>query len=228
MFYRILLVLLCYFNYLPLDLFSSPIEDIYSAFYNKNWSQAKEKILEKIKLGDSNGEIISMMGDISLQEEKYLLAIEYYEQAKSQLTSNYYENYQIAKAYIQLQNGKQAFNFFEMSYKENKSFKPSLFQLGYVSLFFLRDKEQVIKYWKKFIKEAPNDFQRPKIEKILELLNDLEFKIPSVDSDTSIEEALLLGNEFIINGVKTKEHKQGDEQSKNNSKIRGLLEDEGI
>ena len=83
--------------------------------------------------------------------------------------------------------------------------------------------------WENYLKMTPEDYQYDNIKRAIELLKDPNFKIPSKDSDISIEEALFLGGVSLENVTrKSEDKKAGHEQKKTNKKIEEIYIDNDL
>jgi len=198
-------------------------------FYAKKFSIASQLLKTILSQKPDHGEALSLMGDVFLMNQKYNDAIVYYNQAKEVKSNVYIEEYRLGQVYTELQKPQKAIYHFVAAYQKNNKLHISLYQCGYVSLVQLRDKEKTINYWQEFILKAPDDPQRPKIERVIALLRDVNFKLPDKNSDISIEEVLLLGGQTIASQKLNPHDKQaGHEKDKTNNNNQGLLDDDEL
>jgi hypothetical protein len=101
-----------------------------------------------------------------------------------------------------------------------------LYQIGYVFLIFKRDKYKTIDFWKKFINEAPGDYQYESVKKAIAMLEDSSCVIPPEDSGISMEEILMnCGSLVQPDFAKTRDNAAGLEKEKTNNDTEGLLND---
>ena len=194
-------------------------------FYQKKFAIAA-KFLEKVlESQPDHAKSISLLGDIYLIQKKYGKAERYYRQA-IEVSSNPAKDYfRLGQIYTKRFEADKAIAAYEKSYSLDQSLSQALFHLGYVGLTLQRDKEKTIQYWEKFLTQTPLDYQYEKIKKVLTLLKDANFKIPPLDSEVSLAEALALGKEMKADGIKTKDSTAGNEKEQSNNESKGLLED---
>jgi tetratricopeptide (TPR) repeat protein len=125
-----------------------------------------------------------------------------------------------------LKNSEEGLNNFLSAYSIDPSYKPSLYQIGYVYLIYKRDKLKAIEYWKKFIAEAPDDAQYEQVKKAIAMLEDTSCVLPPEESGISMEEALMnCGNLVNPDFAKTHDSGAGSEKQKTNNDTEGLLND---
>ena len=170
----------------------------------------------------------SLLGDIYFFQKKYTNAISYYQNALEFSEDTSVENFRLGQIYMLTEDYTKAKSYFNLAYSTNSNLKICLFQFGYITLVADRDKQETIRYWKQFIKEAPNDPQYENVKKAIALLEDPNFIIPPQGSDISLQEALLLGGSVSVNNSETEDVTSGDEKSKENNKGKELLEDENL
>ena len=214
---------------------------IHSKFKNQLYKKAEKLFFEKkfnrtaillkriLNNNPNHPKALSLMGDIYLFQKAYHKAIYKYKHALKTSSNKSIEHFRIGQCYLELKQFDNAKDYFQQSYILNTKMKTALFQIGYITLFYERNKLKTIQYWEQFTEEAPNDPQYEKIKRAIELLKDSNFKIPPLGSNISIEEALLFGqNSLKAKLIKTKNKKAGDAKSKINNKIKEILEDEEL
>ena len=197
-------------------------------FFEKKFGIAKSLLRKLVTQKKYHMKAISLLGDIYLFQKNYKEAIAQYQKAIQLSTEPSLEYFRLGQAYLELDQDQLAKSSFQKAYAQNPNLKRTLFQIGYIALFFERDKKQTIQYWKQFTQEAPDDPQHEKIRKAIALLEDPKFKIPAKDSTLSLQEALFLGDNLKAKSTKTEDEKAGNEKSKTSHKIKGLLEDEEL
>ena len=195
-------------------------------FFQKKYEIAEQTLLRVIDKEPAHAKAYSYLGDINLFNRRYNNALKYYNLAKEVSAKPGYEYFRIGQIYLELKNSEEGLNSFLSAYNLDPSFKPSLYQIGYVYLIYKRDKFKTIEYWKKFIAEAPNDPQYEQVKKAIAMLEDSSCVIPPEQSGISMEETLMnCGN--IVNPDFTKTHDTGagSEKEKTNNDTEGLLND---
>ena len=198
-------------------------------FFEKKFRNAKDILLKIITQKTDHTKAISLLGDIYLFQKNYREAISQYRKAIELSREPSIEYFRLGQAYLELDQDQISKGSFQKAYTQNPGLKRALFQIGYIALFFERDKKQTIQYWKQFIREAPDDPQYEKVKRAIALLEDPNFKIPPKGSDISLQEALLLGTDDLkAKSVNTKDKKAGNEKSKTSNKTKELLEDEEL
>ena len=202
-------------------------------FYEKKFIEAENKIkfiLPKIDLlpYSIQSKIYSLLGDLSFFQKKYEASIKFYENALTFSEDSSLDNFRMGQAYLCLKQYESARLYFQRSYDIKSNLKINLFQLGYISLMYDRNKQDTIRYWKSFIEDNMQDPQYESIKKAIALLMDENFIIPPKDSSISLEEVLLLGDAVQENKTEIKDAKIGDEKSKENNHSKELLEDESL
>ncbi len=198
-------------------------------FFEKKFSLAREKLMNVLISDPNHAKALSLLGDIFLFKKNYERSIEYYQKAIDNTSDPSKEYFRMGQCYLALKNDQKAKKAFEVSYRLDPSMVMVLFQLGYISLVYERDKKSTIEYWKKFLVEAPGDPQYNKIKKVISLLEDPNFKIPPMNSSIPLSEALLLGGSPLeASSSENEDKKAGNINSKESNKIKELLEDEEL
>ena len=198
-------------------------------FFEMKFKNARALLKSVLNKKPNHPKASSLLGDIYLFQKAYRKAIRQYKRSVEISSEPSIDYFRIGQAFLELEQFKEAKLYFQKAYEINTNIKTALFQIGYIALFYERDKKQTIRYWERFIQEAPNDQQYNKVKKAIELLKDTSFKVPPLGSDISLQEALLFGaNAFKTQLSKTEDEKAGNARSKTNNKTKELLEDEDL
>ncbi|MDH4200468.1 MAG: tetratricopeptide repeat protein [Spirochaetia bacterium] len=195
-------------------------------FFQKKYEIAEEMLIQVIQKNPSHTKAYSYLGDINLFYRRYDNAIKYYNQAKTVSSKPGQEYFRLGQVYLELKKPEEALDNFLSAYSLDPSFKPSLYEAGYVYLVYKRDKLKTIEYWKKFINEAPMDAQYQQVKKAIAMLEDANCTIPPENSGISIEEVLMnCGSIITPEFGKTHDAGAGVEKEKTNNDTEGLLND---
>ncbi len=207
------------------DLFKKAVK----YFYQKKYEMAELLFQEELKKSPENQKAYSYLGDIFLYKKRYDGALRLYQKALDINPNNPENFFRIGQIYYYKKDGTKAIQNFEKSFSLNPEMKYSYYHIGLTYLILMRDKENTINNWQKFIDIAPEDPQHEKIRRAIELLRDPDFKIPSPDSEISIEEALHLGGS-VFQGVnrKAKDKKAGHEKKKTKNKLEDIYRDDDM
>ena len=198
-------------------------------FFTKQFQSARSLLLKIIRKRPEHFQAISLLGDTYLFQKRYKQAIFQYQKAVILSPRPAIEYFRLGQAYLELGQGQISKGFFQKAHTKQPNIKRALFQIGYIALFFERDKVQTIRYWKQFIREAPDDPQYKKIKKAIALLEDPDFKIPEEGSEIPLKEALLVGSiDLQAESVEVKHETGGDATSKTSNQTKELLEDEKL
>ncbi len=191
-------------------------------FFQKKFEMAEVLFQEVLKKEPENALAYSYLGDIYLKKQQYDGALNLYLKAidiNPDLAENYFR---LGQIFYYKKNSNLALENFNKAYVKNNKLKTCLYQIGLTHLMLLRDKEKTIEYWENYIKAVPEDPQYDSIKRVIELLRDPNFKLPSLDSKISIEEALLLGGSTLDTQDRAGENKKADHESK---KSKDTIED---
>jgi len=197
-------------------------EDIFSRatryFFQKKFEMAEVLFQEVIKKEPENALAYSYLGDIFLKKQQYDGALNLYLKAID-INPDIAENYfRLGQIFYFKKNAELSIENFNKTLAKDKKLKISYYHLGLTYLMLLRDKEKTIENWETYIKLVPEDPQYDSIKRVIELLKDPNFKLPSADSKISIEEALLLGGETLETQDRNTENKKADHESKKSKK----------
>ncbi len=191
-------------------------------FFQKKFEMAEVLFQEVIKKDPENSLAYSYLGDILLKKQQYDGAMNLYQRAMDispEIAENYFRMGQI---HYYKKNGELAVEFFTKTLAKNDKIKIAYYHRGLAYLMLMRDKEKTIENWETYIRLVPEDPQYDSIKRVIELLKDPKFKLPSPDSKVSIEEALLLGGSTLDVQDREAENKKADHESK---KSKDTIED---
>lgn len=198
-------------------------------FYQEKFEMAEVLFQDELKTNPENGRAYSYLGDIYFMKKKYDDALDFYKKSMD-LNSGAGEDYfRAGQIYYYKKNPEKAIDYFKESYKRDPGLKFAFYHIGLTYLMLLRDKENTIENWEKFLEIAPEDYQYAKIKRAIELLRDPNFVIPPLGSDISIEEALQLGGTTLqVQDHKADEKKAGHEDKKTKNKFEGIYKDDDL
>jgi len=198
-------------------------------FFNKKFEMAELLLQQVIKKDPENYNAYAYLGDIFLNKKRYDGALNLYKKAID-LNSNIAENYyRIGQIYYYKKLGNLSIDYFKRSLEIDRKLKFAYYQIGMAYLMLERDKANTIKNWETYIRISPEDPQYEKIKRVIDLLKDPNFIIPSKGSEISIEEALLLGGATLQKvSRKAKNKKAGHEAKKSNKKIKEIYKDDDL
>ena len=198
-------------------------------YSTKKFEISSKFLLRVLEIQPDHSRSLSLLGDIYLQREKYDQAESYFLQASEVSDKPAKEFFRLGQVQTLKKNAEKAQEYFGKCYKSDAQMKKCLFQRGYVALTLERDKARTIEFWEKFLKETPLDRQYDKIKQVLTLLKDPGFELPPLDSEISLEEALMLGGKSVkAQEAGTTDIEAGNEKAKTNNQTEGLLDDGGI
>lgn len=208
-------------------------EDLFSRatkyFFQKKFEMAELLFQEVIKKEPENALAYSYLGDIFLKKQQYDGALNLYLKAidiNPDMAENYFRLGQIF--YFKKNPGLSIENF-NKSLAKNDKLKVAYYHKGLTYLMLMRDKEKTIENWETYIKLVPEDPQYDSIKRVIELLRDPNFKLPSPDSNISIEEALLLGGATLDTQDRGTENKEaGHENKKSKKTIEDIYMDDDL
>jgi len=198
-------------------------------FYQNKFEMAELLLQEEVKKNPENELAYSYLGDIFLIKKRFDGALQLYRKSLD-INPESAENYfRVGQIYYYKKHGDHAIENYEKSYKLNPNLKFAHFHIGLSYLMLLRDKDNAIKSWEFYLGLAPDDPQYEKIRRAVELLKDPSFKIPSIDSEISIEETLHLGG-VVLKDVERKasEKKAGHEAKKTKQKLEDIYKDDPL
>jgi tetratricopeptide (TPR) repeat protein len=198
-------------------------------FYDQKFEMAELLLQETLKKNPENHLAYSYLGDIFLKKKRYDGALQLYRKAL-EIQPNSGENYfRIGQIYYYKKNGDLAIDNFKKSFELNPKIKFAYYHIGLSYLMLLRDKQNTISNWERYLAIAPEDPQYEKIRRVIELLKDPNFIIPPIGSDIPIEEALHLGGGILKDAQHTAEDKKaGHEQKKTKNKIEDIYRDDDL
>lgn len=198
-------------------------------FFTQKFAMAEVYFREVIKSDPENALAYSYLGDILLNKNSHDQALGLYKKAldiKPDIAENYFR---IGQIYYYKKMGGPAIQNFERSVKIDSSIKFAYYHIGLTYLMLERDKENTIKNWEKYLSIAPEDYQYDKIQRVIDLLRDPNFKLPSKDSEISIEEALRLGGATLeVVNRESVDKKAGHESKKTVKKVEEIYLDDDL
>ena len=191
-------------------------------FFQKKFEMAEVLFQEVIKKEPENALAYSYLGDIYLKKQQYDGALNLYLKAID-INPDIAENYfRLGQIYYFKKNADLALENFNKALVKDEKLKVTFYHIGLTHLMLLRNKEKTIENWETYIKLVPEDPQYDSIKRVIELLKDPKFQLPSADSKISIEEALLLGGSTLDSQDRTIENQKADHESK---KSKDTIED---
>ena len=208
-------------------------EDIYTRatkyFFQKKFEMAEVLFQEVIKKDPENALAYSYLGDIFLKKQQYDGALNLYLKAidiKPDIAENYFR---LGQIYYYKKNPDLALENFNKTLIKDDKLKVTFYHIGLTYLMLMRDKEKTIEFWEKYIRLVPEDPQYDSIKRVIELLKDPKFQLPSADSKISIEEALLLGGSTLDTQERSTENKEaGHETKKSKDTIEDIYMDDDL
>ncbi len=208
-------------------------EDLYTRatkyFFQKKFEMAEVLFQEVIKKDPENALAYSYLGDIYLKKQQYDGALNLYLKAID-INPGIAENYfRLGQIYYFKKNADLALENFNKTLLKDEKLKVTFYHIGLTHLMLLRDKEKTIENWETYIRLVPEDPQYDSIKRVIELLRDPKFQLPSADSKISIEEALLLGGSTLDTQDRTSENKEaGHETKKSKDTIEDIYMDDDL
>jgi len=198
-------------------------------FFQKKFEMAEVLFQEVIKKEPENALAYSYLGDIFLKKQQYDGALNLYLKAID-INPDIAENYfRLGQIYYFKRNAELAIENFTKTLSKDDKIKVTFYHMGLTYLMLLRDKDQTIANWETYIKLVPEDPQYDSIKRVIELLKDPKFQLPSADSKISIEEALLLGGSTLDTQDRTIENqKAGHESKKSKDTIEDIYLDDDL
>jgi len=204
-----------------LDAFSKEDELFAKAqkyFFQKKFEMAEVLLQEVIRNSPENALAYSYLGDIFLKKQLYDGALNLYKKALD-LDPNNADNYfRIGQVYYFKKMAHESIENYNKALSLDNKLKIVYYHIGLTYLMLLRDKDKTIENWEIFIREVPEDPQYESIKRVISLLKDPNFKIPPVDSEISIEEALLLGGATLDKKEREIENRKAEHESKKSKK----------
>jgi tetratricopeptide (TPR) repeat protein len=198
-------------------------------FFQKKFDMAESLLERIIEKNPDHATAYSYLGDIYLIKKRYDGALELY-QKSVQLKPEAGENYfRIGQIYYYKKDGRQAVDFFKKAIEVDPQLKFAHYHVGLAYLMLLRDKANTIENWEAYVKIAEDDPQYDRIKRAIELLRDPNFVIPPIGSETTIEEALMLGGLSIDKTIhKSTDQEAGHESKKTKKKLEDIYMDEDL
>jgi tetratricopeptide (TPR) repeat protein len=198
-------------------------------FFQKKFDMAESLLQQVIDKDPGNALAHSYLGDIFFIKKRYDGALDLYQKSielKPELGDNYFR---IGQIYYYKRDGRQAVDYFKKAIEVDSNLTFAYYHVGLTYLMLLRDKNNTIENWEAYIKIAPDDPQYDKIKRAIELLRDPNFVIPPPGSDTTIEEALMLGGVTIDKTIhKTTDQEAGHETKKTKRKLEDIYMDDDL
>lgn len=198
-------------------------------FFQKKFEMAEVLFQEVIKKEPENALAYSYLGDIYLKKQQYDGALNLYLKAidiNPEIAENYFR---LGQIYYFKKNADLAIENFNKTLAKDEKLKVTFYHIGLTYLMLMRDKEKTIENWETYIKLVPEDPQYDSIKRVIELLKDPKFQLPSPDSKISIEEALLLGGSTLDSQDRTIENqKAGHESKKSKDTIEDIYMDDDL
>jgi len=206
-----------------------PFKKAQRYFYERKFEMAELLLQESLKHNPENKLAYAYLGDIFLSKKNYDAALSLYKKGLDLDPSNAENYFRVGQIYYYKKIPNLAIENFQKSVEINKNIKFAHYHIGLTYLMLLRDKDNTIKSWENYLRIAPEDPQYEKIRRVVELLKDPGFIIPSADSDISIEEALHLGGAVLKSeDHDAKQQKAGHEQRKTKTNIEDVGRDDDI
>ncbi len=211
----------------------NPKEDLFKKaekyFFQKKIEMAEIMLQEVIRKNPENDKAYSYLGDIFLQKKRYDGALNLYQKSLDLNPDNAENYFRKGQIFYYKKLGKIAIENYQKSVDLDKKMKFAYYHIGLSYLMLERDKSKTIQNWETYLTLAPEDPQYESIRRVIELLKDPAFELPSIDSDITIEEALLLGGATLKKAEhKAKDKQAGDEKKKTKQKIEGIYLDDDL
>jgi tetratricopeptide (TPR) repeat protein len=198
-------------------------------FFRKNFDAATPLLQRIIEEDPANFLAYTYLGDICLVKRRYDDALELYRKSIEINPASGANYFRMGQVFYHKRNGREAIRFFKRAIDTDGRLKFAYYHIGLTYLLLIRDKENTIENWEKFLEIAPDDPQYEKIKRVIALLKDPNFVIPPLDSDISIEEALLLGGLSIDRVThKSSDKEEGHEVKKTKRKLEDLYLDDAL
>ncbi len=197
-------------------------------FFQKKYEMAEVLLQEALKKDPENWRIYAYLGDIFLTKKRYDAAMNMYLKTVD-IAPSVAENYfRLGQVYYYKKMGDEAVRNFKLAEGLDPTMKFAAYHTGLTYLMLLRDKQNTISSWERFLQLAPEDPQYDSIKRVVELLKNPDFVIPPQGSEITIEEALLLGGAALTTAErKAADRKAGAETKKTKNTVEGLyLDDE--
>lgn len=198
-------------------------------YYQKKFDMAELLFQQELRTNPENQLAYSYLGDIFLERKRYESAITLYKKSLDLNPQNAEDHFNIGVAYYYKNLPNSAIAHFQAAFNSNQKMKYTYYQIGLTYLMLLRDKENTISNWEKYISIAPEDPQYESIKRVIELLKDPNFVIPPIGSDIPIEEALFLGGETLKGTERKNDDKgAGHENKKTVNKNQDIYRDDDL
>jgi len=184
------------------------------SFFQKNFDMAEHLLKEVIQKDPQNALAYSYLGDIYLNKKQYDGALNLYLKAV-EIDPAPAENYfRMGQIYYFRKHGALSIENYDKALARDSKLHIVYYHKGLAYLMLMRDKNNTISNWERFITLAPEDPQYDSIKRIIALLKDPDFKIPDAGSEVSIEEALLLGGATLSRQERAAEDKKAGHETK--------------
>jgi tetratricopeptide (TPR) repeat protein len=198
-------------------------------FFQKKFDMAESLLQQIIDKNPGHALAHAYLGDIFFIKKRYDGALDLYQKSielKPEMGDNYFR---IGQIYYYKRDGRQAVEYFKKAIEVDSNLTFAYYHVGLTYLMLLRDKNNTIENWEAYIKIAIDDPQYDKIKRAIELLRDPNFVIPPPGSDTTIEEALMLGGVTIDKTIhKTTDQEAGHETKKTKRKLEDIYLDDDL
>ncbi|MCS6983958.1 MAG: tetratricopeptide repeat protein [Leptospiraceae bacterium] len=165
-------------------------------YFARKFATAAQYLERQLAKDPHNSRAAALMGDILLFNSRYEEAIRYYERALEFSDEPAVEHYRLGQALLALKRGQEAKGHFQKAYEIDPSLHRCLFQIGYISLLYERNKENTIFYWRRFLAQDPQDPQADKIEEAIRVLEDPNFELPQEATLASTLDFLRYGSTY--------------------------------
>ncbi len=207
----------------------STFEKAQRYYFQRKFEIAELLLQQTLKENPENEKAYSYLGDIFLEKKRYDGALKLYQRALDLDPGNAENLFRVGQIYYYKKEGQKAREYFRKAFAADPSLKFTYYHIGLTNLMLLRDKQETIEAWEKFLSIAPEDPQYEKIKRVIELLRDPNFKLPPPGSDISIEEALHLGGVTLEDQKRTAEdRKAGHEKKKTKEKFEEIYRDDDL
>lgn len=207
----------------------STFEKAQRYYFQRKFEIAELLLQQALKENPENEKAYSYLGDIFLEKKRYDGALKLYQRALDLDPDNAENLFRMGQIYYYKKEGQKALQYFKSAFAADPSLKFAYYHVGLTNLMLLRDKQETIDAWEKFLSIAPEDPQYEKIKRVIELLRDPNFKLPPPGSDISIEEALHLGGVTLQEKERTTEdRKAGHEKKKTREKFEEIYRDDDL
>lgn len=144
------------------------------------FKQARQQEPENPVIYTYMGDIYLIIGSLPEAEESFRVAVELTKEPSR-------EYFRLGQVLYLRKKPVEALAAYKTALEKDPNYAVCRFQMGLVYFYLLKDKDKTISEWSQYITLAPDDPQKPEIQKAIDILKTPGFKFPVDPADVPVK-----------------------------------------